>query len=137
LSSCATGSFSRRALVPWSYREAITGDLRKLKNDELHNVYTLPNVISMIKLSRKRWAGHVACVGEKKSAYRGLAGKPEAKRPLGRPRHRLEDNIRMDFREMGWGSEHSNESSGPIKCWEIFEWLTNSWLLKEDSAPRG
>jgi hypothetical protein len=58
----------------------------------------------MIKSRRMRWAGHVACMREKRNAYRILVGKPEGKRPLGRLRHRWEDNIEMDLREIGWGS---------------------------------
>jgi hypothetical protein len=60
----------------------------------------------MIKSRRARWTGHVACVGEKRIAYRILLWKPEGKRPLGRPRHRLGDNIKMDLRELGWGGMH-------------------------------
>jgi hypothetical protein len=69
---------------------------------KLHNLYCLPSIIRIIKSRRMRWAGHVARMGEK-NAYRILVGKPEGKRPLGRPRHRWEDNIRMDLREIGWG----------------------------------
>jgi hypothetical protein len=65
-------------------------------------LYSLP-IIIMIKLRRMRWAGHVACMGEKRNACRILVGKLEGKRPLGRPRRRWEDNIRMDLREIGWG----------------------------------
>jgi hypothetical protein len=71
----------------------------------------------MIKSKRMRWAGHVARMGEKRNAYRILVGKPEGKRPLGRPRRMWVDNIKMDLREIGWeGScEHGNEPSGSIK----------------------
>jgi hypothetical protein len=57
----------------------------------------------MIKSRKMRWVGHVTCIGEKRNAYRILVGKPEGNRQLRRPRHRWEDNIRMDFREIGWG----------------------------------
>jgi hypothetical protein len=66
---------------------------RKLHNEELHNFYCLPSIIRIIKSRRMRWAGHVARMGEKRNAYRILVGKPEGKRPLGRPRRRWEDNI--------------------------------------------
>jgi hypothetical protein len=67
--------------------DEVTGEWRKLYNEELHNVYSSPNIIRMIKSRRMRWAGHVTRMGEKRNAYRILVGKPEEKRPLGRPRH--------------------------------------------------
>jgi hypothetical protein len=76
--------------------------IRKLHNEELHNLYSSPSIIRMIKCRRMRWAGHVARMGEKRNAYRILVGNPEGKRPLGRPRHRWVDNINMDVREIGW-----------------------------------
>jgi hypothetical protein len=72
-----------------------------LHNDELHNLYSSPNIVRVIKSRRMRWAGHVARMGEGKSVYRFLVGKPEDKRPLGRPRHRWEDNIKLDRRKKG------------------------------------
>jgi hypothetical protein len=71
--------------------------------EELHILYSSPNIIRQIKLERMRWAGHVARMGEERNVYKVLMGKPEGKRPLGRPRRRLEDGIRMDLREIGWG----------------------------------
>jgi hypothetical protein len=67
---------------------------RKLHNDELHDLYSSPNIVRVIKSRRMRWAGHVARMGEGRGVYRVLVGWPEGKRPLGRPRHRWEDNIR-------------------------------------------
>jgi hypothetical protein len=67
-------------------RGKVTGDRRKLHNEELHNLYTSPNIIRMIKSRRMRWAGHVARMGELRNAYSILVGKPGGKRPLGRPR---------------------------------------------------
>jgi hypothetical protein len=77
------------------------GSWRKLLNDELHDVYSSPNIVRVIKSRRMRWAGHVARIGEGRGAYRVLVGRPEGKRPLGRHRHRWEDNIKMDLREIG------------------------------------
>jgi hypothetical protein len=74
-------------------RDDVMGDWRKLHNEELQNLYSSPNIIRMIK-SRRRWNGHVARMGEKRNAYRILVGKPEGKRPLGRPRRRWVDNIK-------------------------------------------
>jgi hypothetical protein len=84
-------------------RDEIIGVWKKLHNGELHNLYSSPNIITTIKPRRMRWAGHVACTGPKRNAYRILVGKP-GERPLERPRCRWEDNIRMDLREIGWGS---------------------------------
>jgi hypothetical protein len=76
------------------------GSWRKLHNDELHDLYSSPN-IKVIKSRRMGWAGHVARMGEGRGAYRVLVGRPEGKRPLGRPRRRWEDNIKMDLGEIG------------------------------------
>jgi hypothetical protein len=77
------------------------GGWRKLHNEELHNLYSSPSIIRIIKSRRMRWAGHVVGMGEKRNVYRLLAGKPEGKRPLGRPRRRWIDNIKMDLLERG------------------------------------
>jgi hypothetical protein len=79
----------------------VTGEWRKLHNEELRDLYSSSSIIRIIKSRRMRWAGHVALMGEKRNAYRLLVGKPEGKRPLGRPRCRWVDNIRMDFGEVG------------------------------------
>jgi hypothetical protein len=84
-------------------RDEVTGEWRKLHNEELHDLYPSPSIIRIIKSRRMRCAGHVARTGEKKNAYRLLVGKPEGKRPLGRPRCRWVDNIKMDLGEVGWG----------------------------------
>jgi hypothetical protein len=73
-----------------------------LHNEELRDLYSSPSIIRIIKSRRMRWAGHVARLGEKRTAYRLLVGKPEGKTPLGRPRCRWVDNIRMDLGEVGW-----------------------------------
>jgi hypothetical protein len=76
----------------------VTGDWRKLHNEELHNLYSSPTIIRMIKSRRVRWAGRVARMGERRNAYRILVGKPEGKRP----RRSWVDNIKIDLREIGW-----------------------------------
>jgi hypothetical protein len=82
-------------------RDEVTGGWRKLHNEELHNLYSSPSIIRVFKSRRMRWAGHAARWGERRNAYRILVGKPEGKRPLGRPRRRWVDNIKMDLREVG------------------------------------
>ncbi|KAJ4445744.1 hypothetical protein ANN_12429 [Periplaneta americana] len=83
-------------------RDEVTGEWRKLHNAELHALYSSPDVIRNIKSRRLRWAGHVARMGESRNAYSVLVGRPEGKRPLGRPRRRWEDNIKMYLREVGY-----------------------------------
>jgi hypothetical protein len=83
-------------------RDDVTGCWRKLPIEELHNLYSLTNVIRIIKSKRMRWAGHVARMGEKRNAYRILVRKPEGKRPLERPRRRWMDNVKIDLTEIGW-----------------------------------
>jgi hypothetical protein len=83
-------------------RDEVT-EWRKLHNEELRDLCSSPSIIRIIKLRRMRWADHVARMGDKRNAYRLLVGKPEKKRPLGRPRHRWVDNIWMDLGEVGWG----------------------------------
>jgi hypothetical protein len=80
----------------------VTGNWRKLHNEELHNLYSSPNVIRMIKSKRMRWAEYVARMTETRNACRILVGKPEGRRPLGSPRRRWVDNIKIDLREIGW-----------------------------------
>jgi hypothetical protein len=84
-------------------RDEVTGEWRKLHNEELHDFYSLPRIFRIVKARRMRWAGHVARMGEKRNAYTLLVGKPEGRRPLGRPRRRWLNNIRMDLVEVGWG----------------------------------
>ena len=84
-------------------RDEVTGKWRRLHNEELNDLYTSPNIVRVIKSRRMRWAGHVASMGLERGVYRVLVGKPEGKRPLGRPRCRWLDNIRMDLQEVGCG----------------------------------
>ncbi|KAJ4431719.1 hypothetical protein ANN_20321 [Periplaneta americana] len=83
-------------------RDEVTEEWRKLHNTELHALYSSPHIIRNIKSRRLRWAGHVARMGESRNAYTGLVGRVEGKRPLGRPRRRWEDNIKMYLREVGY-----------------------------------
>jgi hypothetical protein len=118
-------------------RDEVTGDWRKLHNEELRDLYSSPSIIRIIDSRRMRWVDDVARMGEKRNAYRLLVGKAEGKRPLGRPRRRWVENIRMDLGEVGWGDvdwiglaqdrnrnsscEFGIEPSGSMKCWETIE----------------
>jgi hypothetical protein len=84
-----------------SRRDEVMGEWRRLHNEELNDLYCSPNIVRVIKSRRMRWAGHVARMGEERVLYRALVGKPEERRPLGRPRRRWVDNIRMDLQEVG------------------------------------
>jgi hypothetical protein len=84
-------------------RDEVTRGRRKLYNEELLNLNSSPNISRMIKSRRMRCAGHVACMRAKRNVYRILVGNREGKRPLGSPRRRWVDNIKMDLRERGWG----------------------------------
>ena len=86
-------------------RDEVTGEWRKLHNEELRDIYSLPNIVRVVKSRRIRWAGHVAHMGEGRGVHRVIVRKPERKRPLGRPRRRWEDNIRMNLREVGGGGD--------------------------------
>jgi hypothetical protein len=99
------GVFENRAVkrIFGPKSDEVTGECRKLHNEELHDLYSSPSIIKIIKKRRMRWAGHVARMGEKRNAYRLLVGKPEGRRPLGSARRRWMDNIRMDLVKAGWG----------------------------------
>jgi hypothetical protein len=82
-------------------RDEVTGEWRRLHNKELYALYSSPNIIRVIKFRTLRWVGHVARMGDSRGAYRVLVRKPEGRRPLGRQRHRWEDNIKIDLGEVG------------------------------------
>ena len=82
-------------------RDEVTGEWRRLHNERLNDLYSSPNIVRVIKSRRMRWAGNVGCMGEKRGVYRVLVGKPEGRRPLGRPRRRWVDNISTDLQEVG------------------------------------
>ena len=125
-----------------SKRDEVTGEWRKLHNEELNDLCSSPNIFRMIKSRIMRWAGHVARMGEGRDVYRVLVGKPEGKRPLERPRRRWEDNIKMDLQEVGCGGWHrigtrgghfecGNEPSGCIKSGEFPDYLQNRLASQE------
>jgi len=98
----------------------VTGEWRKLHNEELSDLYSLPNIVRVVKSRRLRWAGHVARMGEGRGVHRVLVGKPEGKRPLGRQRRRWEDNIKMDLQEVGGGCEDRMELAQDRGRWRAF-----------------
>ena len=97
--------FESRVLrrIFWPKRDGVTGEWKKLRNEELNDLYSSPNIARVIKSRRMRWVGYVARMEEGRGAHKVLVGKPEGKRPLGRPRRRWEDNIKMDLQEVGRG----------------------------------
>jgi hypothetical protein len=96
------------------------GTWRKLHNDGLHSLYSSSNIVRVIQSRRMRWAGHVARMGEGRGAYRVLVGRPEGKRPLARPRHRWEDNIKMDLREIEIYGKNWNRLAQDRTPWQAF-----------------
>jgi hypothetical protein len=101
-----------RVFVP--KRDEVTGEWRKLHNEELNDLKSLPNIVRVVK---SRWAGHVARMGEGRGVYRVLVGKPEEKRPLGRPRRRWEDNIKMNLQKVGGDREYWMELAQDRDKW--------------------
>jgi hypothetical protein len=97
-------------------RDEVTGEWRKLHSGELRNLYSSPDIIRQIKSRRMRWAGHVARIGEGRNVYRVLVGKPEGKRLLERPRHRWEDGIKMDLREIWVGGGGLGSLAASCEC---------------------
>ena len=91
-----------------------------MHNEELNDLYCSPNIVRVIKSRRMRWVGHVARMGEVRGVYRVLVEKPEGKRPLGRPRHRWVDNIRMDLQEVGCGYMDWIGLAQDIDRWRMF-----------------
>ena len=84
-------------------KDVVTEEWRRLHNEELNDLYSSPNIVRVIKSGKMRWVGHVARMGEERGVYRVLVGKPEGRRPLGRPKRRWVDNIRTDLQKVGCG----------------------------------
>jgi hypothetical protein len=102
-------------------RDEVTGEWRMLHNEELNDLYSLPNIVRVVKSRQMRWAGHVAHMGEDRGVYRVLVGKPEGKRPLGRPRHRREDNIKLDLQDVEGGRGDWIELVEDRDRWRVLE----------------
>jgi hypothetical protein len=121
------GVFENRVLrrIFGRKRDEVTGEWRKLHNEELHDLYSSPIIIRIKKARLMRWAGHVARMGEERNAYRLLVGKLEGTRPLGRPKRRWLNNIRMDLVELGWGDV---DWIGPAQDRDRWRALVNSVL---------
>jgi hypothetical protein len=101
--------------------------------EELHNLYSSPDIIRQVKSRRMMWAGHVARMGDERKVYKVLVGKPEGKRTLGRPRRRWDDGIRMDLREIGLGSvDWIRLSQDRDRWWAVVSAVMNLRIL----APR-
>jgi hypothetical protein len=114
-------------------RDEVTGEWRKLHSEELHILYSFPNIIRQIKSMIMRWAGHLAHMGEEGNVYKVLVGKPEGKRELERLRHRWDDGIRMDLRETGWRSVERIQLAQDMDRWQaVVNMVMNLWVL----APR-
>jgi hypothetical protein len=101
-------------------RDEVTGELRKLHNEELNDMYASHNIVRVIKSRRMRLVRHMARMGERRGVYRVLVGKPEGKKPLGRARRRWEDNIEMDFQEVGCGGMDWMERAQDRDRWRAF-----------------
>jgi hypothetical protein len=102
--------------------------LKHQYNDELHSLYSSPNIVRVIKSRRMRWVGHVASMGEGRGVYRVLVGSPEGKRPLGRPRRRWEDNIKVDLREIGIDEANwIHLAQDRLQWWGCVNTVMNLW----------
>jgi hypothetical protein len=121
--------FENRVLRIFGPKREEDGSWRKLHNDELHSQYSSPNIVRVIKSRRMRWAGHVARMGERRGVYRVLVGRPKGKRPLGRPRHRWENNIKMDLREIGVdGVNWIQLAQDRVQWWAFVNMVMNQWV---------
>jgi hypothetical protein len=111
-------------------RDEVTGEWRKLHNEEFHNLYSSPDIIRKVKSRRMRWAGHVARMGGERKVYKVLVGKPEGKRPFGRPRRRWEDGIRTDLWEIGLGGVDWIRLAQDRDRWRaVVSAVMNLWIL--------
>jgi hypothetical protein len=112
-----------------SERDKVTRKWWRLHNKVLHAIYSSPSSTWVIKSRRLIWAGHIPCMGERRLAYRVLVGRTEGRRLLERPRHRWEDNIKMDFRDMGWGSMDWIDLAQDRDSWQaLVNAVMNLWV---------
>jgi len=110
-------------------RDEVKGEWRRLLNEELNDLYSTPNIVRVIKSRRMIWAGHVAHMGEERGVYGVLVGKPEGKRPLGRPRRRWVGNVRMDLQEVGCGYMDWTELAQDRDTWRtLVSAIMNLWV---------
>ena len=110
-------------------RDEVTKEWRKLHNEEFNDLYCSPHIVRVIKSRILRWAGHVACMGERGGVYRLLMGKPEGKRPFGRPRRRWENDFEMDLQEVGcWGTDWIKLAQDRDKWYAILNAVMNLWV---------
>ena len=100
-------------------RDGVTGEWRNLHNEEINDLYSSSNIVRLIKPTRMRWAGHVARMEEGRGVHKVLVGKPEGRRPLGRPRRRWEDNIKIDLQEVGRGCGDWMELAEDRDRWRV------------------
>jgi hypothetical protein len=110
-------------------RDEVTGEWRKLHNEELNDLYSSHTIVRVIKSRRMRWAGHAARMGEGRGVYRVLVGEPEEKRPLWRPRCRWEDNIKADLQEVGcWGMDWTELAQDRDRWRALVNAVMNLWV---------
>jgi hypothetical protein len=121
--------FENRVLRIFGPKREEGGSWRKLHNNELHNLYSSPNIVRVIKERRLRWAAYVACMGERRGVYRVLFGKPKGKRPLGRPKCMWEDNINLGLREIGIdGVNWIQLAQDRVQWWVFVNMVMNLWV---------